>query len=71
MISEVFGVDLKKKYSYQGIRYIGLCPFHKETTPSLSIAPDIDVIKCYGCGKGHTSEYLLVNMLNIKYSRAL
>ncbi len=35
-----------------GKRWIGLCPFHAEKTPSFSVAPDMGIFKCFGCGKG-------------------
>ena len=41
-------VILKKN----GSHYWGLCPFHKEKTPSFSINPDLGISKCFGCGAG-------------------
>lgn len=35
-----------------GKRWVGLCPFHAEKTPSFSVAPDLGIFKCFGCGKG-------------------
>src|SRR4051812_35116289 len=35
-----------------GGRYVGLCPFHQEKTPSFSISPDRGTFKCFGCGEG-------------------
>jgi DNA primase len=35
-------------------RYIGLCPFHNEKTPSFSMNPDLKLYYCFGCGKGGT-----------------
>ena len=33
----------------RGTRYMGLCPFHKEKTPSFSISPDRQIFYCFGC----------------------
>lgn len=35
-----------------GRQYEGLCPLHKEKTPSFSIDPDKGVFYCFGCGQG-------------------
>ncbi len=35
-----------------GRQYEGLCPMHKEKTPSFSIDPDKGVYYCFGCGSG-------------------
>ena len=41
-------VILKKS----GGHYWGLCPFHKEKTPSFSVNPNLGIFKCFGCGEG-------------------
>ncbi len=35
-----------------GQRWVGLCPFHAEKTPSFTVQPDRGSFKCFGCGKG-------------------
>lgn len=35
-----------------GRRWVGLCPFHTEKTPSFTVTPDRGFFKCFGCGKG-------------------
>ncbi|HYE59508.1 MAG TPA: CHC2 zinc finger domain-containing protein, partial [Rhodothermales bacterium] len=36
----------------QGARYVGLCPFHKEKSPSFSVDPKERLFYCFGCHKG-------------------
>lgn len=36
----------------KGKRYLGLCPFHKEKTPSFSVDPEQGLFYCFGCGEG-------------------
>jgi DNA primase len=35
-----------------GSRYVGLCPFHDERTPSFSLDAERGLFHCFGCGKG-------------------
>ena len=41
-------VRLEKK----GKNYFGLCPFHREKTPSFSVESGKQIFYCFGCGKG-------------------
>jgi DNA primase len=40
------GIELKKN----GKSWFGLCPFHADKNPSLSINPTKNLFKCFGCG---------------------
>ncbi len=42
------GISLRKN----GKSYFGLCPFHNDTNPSLSVNPSKNLWQCFGCGIG-------------------
>ncbi|MBF0152998.1 MAG: DNA primase [Magnetococcales bacterium] len=49
-------VHLKRK----GTSWVGLCPFHKEKTPSFNVRSDHGYFKCFGCdAKGDAIEFLM------------
>lgn len=37
------------KLEHRGNRYVGLCPFHSEKTPSFHVIPDLQIYHCFGC----------------------
>jgi DNA primase len=39
-------VQLKQR----GRNFVGLCPFHRERTPSFSVSQEMQMFKCFGCG---------------------
>ena len=42
------GIHLKRN----GRSYKGLCPFHDDKNPSLSVNPTTNLWQCFGCGAG-------------------
>lgn len=60
-------VNLKKA----GRNYVGLCPFHKEKTPSFSVSEDKQIFHCFGCGVGGDLVYFLQKYLNLEAYDAL
>lgn len=46
-------VDVISSYiplSKKGRNYFGVCPFHDDTNPSLSVSPERQIYKCFSCG---------------------
>lgn len=68
-IEEVVGdfVSLKKR----GANLIGVCPFHKEKTPSFIVSPAKGIFKCFGCGKAGDSVRFIMEHEHYSYPEAL
>src|SRR6476619_1714191 len=48
------------KLKRQGRSLVGLCPFHKEKTPSFSVNPEKGFFYCFGCKeKGNVFDFLM------------
>lgn len=56
-------VILKKN----GTHYWGLCPFHKEKTPSFSVNPQLGIYKCFGCGAGGDALRFIMQTKGIEF----
>ncbi len=56
-------VILKKN----GSHYWGLCPFHKEKTPSFSVNPQLGIYKCFGCGAGGDALKFIMQTKGIEF----
>ena len=64
---ELFGVKLEKK----GASYMGLCPFHDDKNPSLSVDKEKGVYHCFGCGESGDAIELVEKMKGIGFREAL
>ena len=68
-IEDVVGefVALKRK----GPRYLGLCPFHNEKTPSFNVTPNLGIFKCFGCGEAGDAIGFLQKHEHLSYVEAI
>ena len=58
-------VTIVKQYvqlEKSGERYVGLCPFHKEETPSFTVDPDTQTFHCFGCNAAGTAQQFTFRM---------
>lgn len=60
-------ITLKKR----GANYIGLCPFHEDKTPSLSVSPAKGIFKCFACGKAGNAAGFVMEHEQLSYPDAL
>ena len=56
-------VVLKKS----GANYWGICPFHNDSKPSMSVSPSKGIYKCFSCGTGGDALNFLVRIQNREY----
>lgn len=45
-------VEVYMRLKKMGNKYIGLCPFHSEETPSFIADEEKQLYHCFGCGAG-------------------
>jgi DNA primase len=60
-------ITLKKA----GKNFKGLCPFHKEKTPSFTVSPEKQIFHCFGCGKGGDIFTFIREMEHVSYIEAV
>ncbi|MGE5612837.1 MAG: DNA primase [Bacillota bacterium] len=67
-------VDVVAEYvrlEKRGKNYFGLCPFHREKTPSFSVEPTKQIFYCFGCGKGGNVFHFISLIENIDYMESI
>lgn len=55
----------------RGRNYIGLCPFHKEKTPSFNVSSEKQIYKCFGCGKAGSAISFVMDIAGLSYPEAI
>ncbi|MDD3304436.1 MAG: DNA primase [Clostridia bacterium] len=56
-------VQLKKS----GRNHMGLCPFHREKTPSFCVSMDKQIYKCFGCSEGGNVISFVMKLENLDF----
>lgn len=67
-------VDIISQYvilKRSGRNFFGLCPFHKEKTPSFSVSPDKQIFHCFGCGAGGNVIHFTSKIENVDFKESL
>lgn len=60
-------VQLKRR----GRSFFGLCPFHKEKSPSFSVSPDKQLFNCFGCHTGGTVIHFISKIEHLNFREAV
>ena len=67
-------VDVISQYvilKRSGRNFFGLCPFHKEKSPSFSVSPDKQIFHCFGCGVGGNVIHFVSKIENLGFKDAV
>ncbi len=67
-------VDIISQYvvlKRSGRNFFGLCPFHKEKSPSFSVSPDRQIFHCFGCGAGGNVIHFIQKIENIDFRETM
>jgi DNA primase len=70
-IVKTIGEYVRLKRAGSTGRYMGLCPFHTEKTPSFSVLASHQRYKCFGCGVGGDVLQFIMEMERISFVEAL
>ncbi|MCS6953551.1 MAG: DNA primase [Bryobacterales bacterium] len=70
-IVKVIGEYVRLKRAGSGPRYVGLCPFHTEKTPSFSVHQGHQFYKCFGCGAGGDVIRFVMEIERLSFFEAL
>ena len=60
-------VTLKKA----GRNFVGLCPFHREKTPSFTVNPEKQIFYCFGCGEGGNAISFLMKINDMSFPESI
>lgn len=72
--SKVDIVELINEYlplKKSGRSFRALCPFHSETKPSFFVSPELQIYKCFGCGKSGSVFNFLIETEGMTFGEAL
>ena len=67
-------VDVISSYislTKRGKNYFGVCPFHDDTNPSMSVSRDKQIYKCFSCGASGNVINFVMDYENVDFREAL
>ena len=74
LLSRVDIVDVISAYvplKKGGQNYVACCPFHKEKTPSFTVAPNKQFYHCFGCGAHGSAIGFLMEYAHLSFTDAV
>jgi len=67
-------VEIASQYTTlkkRGKKWVGLCPFHSEKTPSFTVDEEKQLFHCFGCGAGGDLFSLIMEKENLTFPEAV
>lgn len=55
----------------KGKNYFGICPFHDDNNPSMSVSPSRQIYKCFSCGATGTVFKFIMDYENVSFMEAV
>ncbi len=67
-------VDIISEYvplTQRGRNYFGVCPFHDDHSPSMSVTPDLQIYTCFSCGATGNVFKFIMDYENLSFMDAV
>ena len=67
-------VDIISEYvplTQKGRNYFGVCPFHDDHSPSMSVTPDLQIYTCFSCGATGNVFKFIMDYENLTFMEAV
>ncbi|MEN6615506.1 MAG: DNA primase [Syntrophorhabdus sp.] len=74
LLSRINIIDVVSQYvklRKAGKDYMGLCPFHREKTPSFTVSTEKQIFYCFGCREGGNAINFIMKYDNLTFVEAL
>ncbi len=72
--SKVDIVDVVSSYlplTQKGKNFFGVCPFHDDTNPSMSVSRELQIYRCFSCGASGNVFHFVMNYEHVSFKEAL
>ena len=64
-------INFYHSVSKKGQNYVGICPFHADTKPSMSVNDQKGLYKCFACGAGGDAIKFVMDLQNLNFPEAI
>ena len=67
-------VDIVSNYvnlKASGSNFVGLCPFHDDKSPSMSVSPKLNIFHCFSCKAGGNAIKFIMDYEKLNFPEAV